>query len=113
MWVDIYFDHDPLFRAFDTKDDRLMQVFKPTTDVSETDKEVKIVCNLPGMTKENVKIDVDEEHKSLTISGSVDKEKTMKNIIVWRDHMEPSPELSIYLPILIEMELRQIWNTVF
>ncbi|KAF0978593.1 hypothetical protein FDP41_002413 [Naegleria fowleri] len=77
-WLNTFFD-DPFFTAFDRNDDRLVSVFRPTTDVSETDREVKIVCNVPGMTKENIKIDVDEEHRSLTVSGEMKKETREEN----------------------------------
>ena len=77
-WIDTFFD-DPFLRAFDRNDDRLLREFKPSTDVSETDKEIKLVVNLPGLKKDDVKIDVDEERRSLTVSGNVKKEKKEDN----------------------------------
>ena len=52
LWFDGFFD-EPLFVALDRKANRLahQKVFTPTTDVRETEKELKIVCNLPGTTK--------------------------------------------------------------
>ncbi|KAF0975154.1 hypothetical protein FDP41_005907 [Naegleria fowleri] len=96
--LDTFFD-DPWFRAFDRFDDRLEQVWKPTTDISETDKELKVICNLPGITKENVKIDVDEENRLLTVSGHMDKEKKEENETyhcVERSHGDFSR--TVYLP---------------
>jgi len=35
--------------------------------VSENEKEIKFFINLPGLKREDVKIDVDEEHRLLTV----------------------------------------------
>ena len=97
-WIDTFFD-DPFLRAFDRFDDRLVPEFKPTTDVSETTNEVKIVCNVPGMTKDDLKIDIDEDHRTMTVSGHVEKEKKEDNEryhCVERSH--GSFSRTVYLP---------------
>jgi HSP20 family protein len=47
----------------------------PSTDVSETDTKIKVVANLPGMKKEDVKIELDEETRTLKIFGEHKQEK--------------------------------------
>ncbi|KAL9644867.1 hypothetical protein ABK040_005347 [Willaertia magna] len=76
-WMDQFFINP--WTALRSDDDRLHKEFKPRTDVSETANEVKVVCNVPGMKKEDIKIDVDEQHRTLTISGEVKKEKKEEN----------------------------------
>ena len=46
----------------------------PHTDISESATEIKVTANVPGMKKEDVKIDLDEEHRTLTISGEFQQE---------------------------------------
>ena len=48
--LDSLFD-DLFFRAFDKQDDRILKAFKPSMDVSETEKEIKVLVNLPGLKK--------------------------------------------------------------
>jgi len=45
----------------------------PKTDVSETDKEVKIKLNIPNVDPDKVSLEVDED--SLVISGSTEKDE--------------------------------------
>ena len=47
--------------------DRQMDGFVPATDVEETDREFKIVFELPGMEKKDIKVSV--EDNVLTVSG--------------------------------------------
>ncbi|KAL9647339.1 hypothetical protein ABK040_011704 [Willaertia magna] len=68
-WMDTLFV-DP----FLVGDDRVVKEFSPNTDVSETDNEIKIICNVPGLGKEDIKIGVDEQHRVLTITGEIKKE---------------------------------------
>ncbi|MGM0482653.1 MAG: Hsp20/alpha crystallin family protein [Patescibacteria group bacterium] len=49
----------------------------PKVDISETDKEVKVIANIPGMDPEKVNIEVDED--SLTLSGTIEEEKEDSN----------------------------------
>jgi HSP20 family protein len=48
--------------------DRQMDGFVPATDIEETDKEFRIVFELPGMEKKDIKVSV--EDNVLTVSGA-------------------------------------------
>jgi len=102
--LDSLFD-DLFFRAFDKQDNRILKEFKPSTDVSETEKEIKVFVNLPGLKKEDVKIDVDEENRTLTVSGKVEKEKKDDNETyhcVERSH--GSFSRTVVLPVNVDFE---------
>ncbi len=45
----------------------------PKVDISETDTEVKVVANVPGIDPEQVNVEVDED--SLTLSGIIEEER--------------------------------------
>lgn len=53
-----------------------MQSFAPCVDVSETDKEVKIRADIPGVDPERVNIEITED--SVTLSGSMEKSEEEK-----------------------------------
>eukprot|EP01027_Heterolobosea_sp_BB2_P022382 GEZU01032947.1.p2 GENE.GEZU01032947.1~~GEZU01032947.1.p2 ORF type:complete len:176 (+),score=74.73 GEZU01032947.1:468-995(+) len=57
--------------------DRSLAVFTPHWDVSENDKSIMINCELPGLNKENINIDVDND--MLTISGEKKEERKEEN----------------------------------
>ncbi|KAF0984615.1 hypothetical protein FDP41_000514 [Naegleria fowleri] len=87
VWFDSFFREDPLlsFMTDTLPLERTRQkqdtpkVYAPSTDVSENDKRFNILCNVPGLKKEDLKIDLDEEKGILTISGHIDKEKAEEN----------------------------------
>jgi HSP20 family protein len=68
---------------FHEDDDRLkessIRTWAPSTDVSETDTKIKIVANLPGMKKEDVKLELDEDTRTLRIFGEHKQEKREDN----------------------------------
>lgn len=45
----------------------------PKLDISETDKEVKISANVPGVDPDDIEVEIDEN--SVRISGTMDKEE--------------------------------------
>lgn len=45
----------------------------PKVNISETENEVKVTANIPGIDPEKVSIEVDED--SLTLSGTIEEEK--------------------------------------
>lgn len=49
----------------------------PKVDISETDDEVKVVANVPGVDPDKIEIEVNQD--TLTISGSVEKEHEEKD----------------------------------
>ena len=102
-WIDTFFD-DPFFRAFDRQDDRLLREFKPSTDVCENEQEIKVLVNLPGLKKEDVKIDVDEEHRSLTVSGKVEKEKEENETYHCVERSHGSFSRTVFLPANVDLE---------
>ncbi len=50
--------------------------WSPRVDVEETDKEISVIAELPGMSKEEIKIDV--KNNTLTLSGEKKHEKETK-----------------------------------
>ena len=44
----------------------------PRVDISETDKEVKVVANVPGIDPDKLSIEADED--SLTLSGQIERQ---------------------------------------
>jgi len=52
-----------------------LSTWMPQTDVSETDKAIKITANLPGMKKDDIKIEFDEDTRSLKLHGEYKQEK--------------------------------------
>ncbi len=49
------------------------------SDISETEKEVKVVCEVPGLKKQDLKIEVDDDTHMLTISGEQKTEQKEEN----------------------------------
>lgn len=49
----------------------------PKLDISETDKEVKVTANVPGVDPENIEVEVDEN--SMRITGKAEKEKRQED----------------------------------
>ncbi len=47
----------------------------PKADISETETEMRIKCDMPGMKKEDINIEVDDSGKYLTLSGESKQEK--------------------------------------
>ncbi|KAL9650844.1 hypothetical protein ABK040_001894 [Willaertia magna] len=104
-WIDHFFVNPWAFSLQNRDDDRLLKEFKPRTDVSETANEVKVVCNVPGMKKEDIKIDVDEQHRTLTISGEVKKEKKEENETYHCvERSVGSFSRSVYLPKNVDLD---------
>ncbi len=60
--------------------------FFPSVDISETEKEVKIAANIPGIDPEKVNIEVDEE--SVVLSGTIEEEKESSDASYYRFERE-------------------------
>ena len=84
-------DWDPSFSSFQRRlenleksvipsfsgENQLMRT--PTVDMKETDNLVQIVAELPGLNKKDIKIDVDDERRMLTLKGEQSFEKKDDN----------------------------------
>ncbi|KAF0977449.1 hypothetical protein FDP41_003441 [Naegleria fowleri] len=75
---DPYFDS--LFREFDTQfPTASLARFTPSVDVKETDNSYELTADVPGFTKDNIKVDLDEESRMLTLRGEIKKEREDKD----------------------------------
>jgi len=52
------------------------RAWSPNVDIEETDKEIIVTAELPGMSKEGIKVDIQDN--TLTISGEKKQEKEAK-----------------------------------
>lgn len=79
------FDRD-MWRPFDLglsllNDDRVkgmereLAAWMPATDVSETEDRIKISASLPGLKKDDVKIEFDEQSRRLKLHGEYKQEQ--------------------------------------
>lgn len=71
--MDRFFNNTHTAPLFEFPREMVRGVSFPKVDISENEKEVVIIANVPGMSSENVHIDVDDD--SISISGSIEKEK--------------------------------------
>lgn len=58
---------------FEFPGDMVRGVKFPKVDISENEKEIVVTANIPGLSSENIQIDVDDD--SISLSGSIEKEK--------------------------------------
>ena len=54
-----------------------MEAFSPPVDITETDKEIKISAELPGMDEDNITVEID--NSAVTICGEKTEEKEDKS----------------------------------
>jgi HSP20 family protein len=71
--MDRFFNNTHTPSLFEFPREMVRGVSFPKVDISENEKEVVITANVPGMSSENVHVDVDDD--SVSISGSIEKEK--------------------------------------
>jgi len=97
---------DNFFRGFDIEPfETRFGAFSPKVDVNETDKEIKISAELPGMDEKD--IDVSIQNDMLTIKGEKKEEKEDKGKDYYR--MERSyGSFSRTIPLTIEVETDKI-----
>src|SRR4051794_21779320 len=74
FWDDPFFT--PIGKFF-SSDSEKMSVFKPLVDVKETDKEIVLFVELPGMKKDDIHLEF-KNHR-LTIAGKRSNEKKDDN----------------------------------
>jgi HSP20 family protein len=73
---DEFFEKPFGLRLFDDRFDALAK-FSPSIDVSETEKEIRVVAELPGMEVEDIEIELHDDY--LTIRGEKKSEKEEKS----------------------------------
>jgi HSP20 family protein len=77
----------------------------PSVDVKETDTHVQIIADMPGMEKKDIKIDLDEDNRVLTLSGERNYEKEDKNDKYhFKERKYGSFKRSFVLPENVQME---------
>jgi HSP20 family protein len=102
--MDTLFDN--FFRGFNMEPfESRMGVFSPKVDVNETDREIKISAELPGMDEKD--IDVSLQNDILTIKGEKKEEKEDKGKDYYR--MERSyGSFSRTIPLPVEVETDKV-----
>ncbi len=58
-------------------------IWSPAIDLIDRDKEIVVRADLPGVSKDNIKIKIDPE--SISISGEIKKEKKEENETYYRE----------------------------
>lgn len=56
---------------------RKLTTFRPAIELKQTDNEYKVKVQLPGVNKEDIKIDLENDH--MTVSAETKEEKTSKD----------------------------------
>ena len=100
--MDAMFDN--FFRSFDMEPfESRLGVFTPKVDVAESDKEIRITAELPGMDEKD--IDVSLQNDMLTIKGEKKEEKEDKGKDYYRmERSYGSFSKSIALPVEVETD---------
>lgn len=62
------------------------KMYFPKIDISETEKEIKITANIPGIDSDKINIDVGDDY--ISISGKTEKEEEEKNKKIHRYERE-------------------------
>ena len=90
-------------RFFDNKEFFNNNQYSPSVDIAESDKEFEIQFQLPGLKKEDIQINVDNDR--LTVSGErkFENEKKEKNYHTVESHYG-SFSRSFYLPDSVNAE---------
>ncbi len=94
---------DEFFREFSIEpfEGRHARSFSPSIDVAETDKEIKVSVELPGMDDKDVEVNLNRD--SLTIRGEKKEEKEDKGKDYY--HVERSyGSFSRTIPLPVEIE---------
>jgi HSP20 family protein len=95
---------DNFFRGFDIEPfEKRFGAFSPSVDITETDKEIKVAAELPGMDDKD--IDVSLTKDTLTIKGEKKEEKEEKKKDYYRmERSYGSFSRTIPLPVEIDTE---------
>ncbi|MCX7796356.1 MAG: Hsp20/alpha crystallin family protein [bacterium] len=102
---DEVFERTPFFRReplLETTEE-FGRVWTPACDVYETDKEVVVKANLPGVSKDNVEVIVTED--SITIKGQAKEEAEVKEKNYYRRELSYGAfERVIPLPVAVKSD---------
>lgn len=74
--MDRFFDDVLPLRWFEDSEELLETAWAPRADMSETDNEIVVNIDLPGLSKQDITVNMQENN--LTISGERKKESTTK-----------------------------------
>lgn len=92
-------------RFFDTDYESDSKLIFPTTDISEDDKNVYINIDLPGLTKDNVELEINDGY--LKVKGKKEEkkeEKDKKRHYYRKERFYGEFERTIALPEYVKME---------
>jgi HSP20 family protein len=101
---------DDFFRGFDIEPvwSRRLGSFSPRVDVTETDKELRVSAELPGIDEKDIDVTLNKD--SLTIKGEKKEEKEDKQKDYYR--MERSyGSFSRTIPLPLEVETEKVTAT--
>jgi len=79
---------------------------EPLVDVFESENEITVVAEIPGVDKEKIDVKVAEDGKTLIISASDDKRKYYKEIEL-PSKVDPSSAKASYKNGVLEVKLRK------
>ena len=93
------------FSGFDMPFASNLDVFTPKVDLAETDKEIKVSAELPGMDEKDIDLSVNRD--TLTIKGEKKSEKEEKGKDYY--HVERSyGSFTRTIPIPVEVDLEKV-----
>lgn len=80
--------------------------FVPTVDVSDADSQVKISAELPGMSENDINVEIDDD--SVTISGEKkEEEESKEGGRYWRESSYGSFSREVMLPSAVDIDKAQ------
>ncbi|MEM0380358.1 MAG: archaeal heat shock protein Hsp20 [Desulfurococcaceae archaeon] len=85
----------------------IMEEREPLVDVLENPDEITVVAELPGVEKDNIKIEVSEDKKKLVIKASDTNRKYYKEIDL-PSEVEPDSAKANYKNGVLEVKLKKI-----
>lgn len=96
------FDDFPL-AAQGTGRERTLAAFSPRVDVSETEKEIHVSAELPGMDEKDITVELEESAVSIRGEKKEEKEEKNKNWH-WREQSYGVFQRTIALPVGVDTE---------
>ena len=108
-------DGKPVIREFgnvqrDRSGPKIREDREPLVDVLEEDKDVVVVAELPGVEKEDIKLDATEDH--LTISVDTSNRKYYKELVL-PVGVDPRSARAVYKNGVLEVRLKKSLDKTF